>query len=139
MIEKLKLLIYIVDDSEVDLKMMGMYLRSDTFEVKLFTDPDRFKEALNNDVSMVITDIKIGNDYDVYKTVEQIKRDYPGIYVIVVSGYLGIEEYKKLINCHVWHTVEKSSSTQWLDELKLKVELTVPKMLNKRLALTNDY
>lgn len=138
MTDKLKLLIYIVDDSQIDLDLMSHWLRSDTFTIECFTDPDKFKQALNEDVSMVITDIKIGDDYDVYKTVSQIREKHPGIYIIVISGFLNEEIYDKLMDCHVWNAVEKNS-TDWLDKLKLKVELTVPKMLQKRAALSHDY
>lgn len=138
MTDKLKLLIYIVDDSQIDLDLMSHWLRSDTFTIECFTDPDKFKAALNEDVSMVITDIKMGNDYDVYKTVSQIRENHPGIYIIVVSGFLNEEIYDKLMDCHVWNAVEKNS-TDWLDKLKLKVEVTVPKMLKKKAAMSHDY
>lgn len=138
MTDKLKLLIYIVDDSQIDLDLMSHWLRSDTFTIECFTDPDKFKAALNEDVSMVITDIKMGDDYDVYKTVSQIRESHPGIYIIVVSGFLNEEIYDKLMDCHVWNAVEKNS-TDWLDKLKLKVEVTVPKMLKKKAAMSHDY
>lgn len=133
---KLQLLIYILDDIKSDLEMMAMWLRSDTFEIKLFTNPKEFKEALNDDVSMVITDIAMSH-YNVYDTVEQIRKDFPGIYIIVVSGFLDKQTYERLMDCHVWNAVEKG--VDWLENLKLKVNLTVPKMLNKKMALTNDY
>lgn len=132
---KLQLLLYIVDDIKSDLELMAMWLRSETFDIKLFSDPKEFKQALNDDVSMVITDIAMTN-YNVYETVEQIRREYPGIYIIVVSGYLDKEIYERLMDCHVWNAIEKNA-TNWLEKLKLKVELTVPKMLNKKMALTD--
>lgn len=132
---KLQLLLYIVDDVKADLEMMAMWLRSETFDIKLFNDPKEFKQALNDDVSMVITDIAM-NNFDIYDTVEQIRKDFPGIYIIVVSGFLDKEVYARLMDCHVWNAVEKNT-TDWLDKLKLKVELTVPKMLNKKMALTD--
>lgn len=134
---KLQLLIYILDDIKSELELMALWLRSDTFEIKLFTDPKEFKAALNKDVSMVITDIRI-NNYDVYETVEQIKKDLPGIYVIVVAGYLDKDIYERLMDCHVWNAVEKNT-TDWLEKLKLRVNLTVPKMLTKKLALTDEF
>ena len=137
MTDKLRILIYIIDDCQSDIDLMLMYLKSDTYDIHTFTDPDKFKEALNDDVSMVITDIKMHN-YDVYETVAQIRVDYPGIYIIAISGYLSKEIYEKLMDCHVWNAVEKNT-TDWLDKLKLKVELTVPKMLQKKMALSHDY
>lgn len=134
---KLNLLLYIVDDVQSDLELMAMWLRSDTFDIQLFSDAKEFKEALNDDVSMVITDIAM-NNYNVYDTVEQIRKEYPGIYIIVVSGFLDKEIYERLMDCHVWNAVEKNSS-DWLEKLKLKVNLTVPKMLNKKMALTDGY
>lgn len=131
---KLQLLIYILDDVKSDLELMAKWLRSDTFDIRLFTDPKEFKAALNDDVSMVITDIRI-NNYDVYDTVEQIKKDFQGIYVIVVAGFLDKHIYERLMDCHVWNVVEKNT-TDWLEKLKLRVNLTVPKMLTKQLALT---
>lgn len=131
---KLQLLIYILDDIQSELELMAQWLRSDTFEIKLFTDPKEFQEALNDEVSMVITDIRV-NNYDVYETVEQIKKDLPGIYIIVVSGFLDKHIYERLMDCHVWNVVEKNT-TDWLEKLKLRVNLTVPKMLTKKLALT---
>lgn len=132
---KLQLLLYIVDDIKSDLELMAMWLRSETFDIRLFSDPKEFKQALNDDVSMVITDIAMTN-YNVYDTVEQIRREYPGIYIIVVSGFLDKEIYERLMDCHVWNAIEKNA-TNWLEKLKLKVELTVPKMLNKKMALTD--
>lgn len=137
MTDKITILIYILDDSESDIDLMVHCLNSDTYDIQCFTDPDKFSEALNNDVSMVITDIKI-NNYDVYSTVANIRAEYPGIYIIAVSGYLNKEIYEKLMDCHVWNAVEKNS-TDWLDKLKKKVELTVPKILNKKMALSHDY
>lgn len=138
MTSKIQILIYILDDNESDLDLMLHWLNSDTYDIHCFTDPKKFSEALNEDVSMVITDIKIGHDYDVYKTVEKIRATYPGIYIIAISGYLSKEICLKLIDCHVWNAVEKNS-TDWLDKLKEKVELTVPKILNKKMALSRDY
>lgn len=137
MTDKLSILIYIIDDNESDIDLMLMYLKSDTYDIRTFTNPKEFRQALNDDVSMVITDIKI-NNYDVYETVSQIRENYPGIYIIAVSGYLSKEIYEKLMDCHVWNAVEKNA-TDWLDKLKQKVELTVPKMLNKKAAMSHDY
>jgi DNA-binding NtrC family response regulator len=92
---KLKLLIYILDDNQLDLELMSRALHSDTFEIELFTDPDKFKASLNEDVSMVITDIGIPN-FDVCETVERIKQKHEGLYVIVVSGYLDCTMYERL-------------------------------------------
>lgn len=130
---KLKLLIYILDDNQLDLELMSRALHSDTFEIELFTEPDKFKASLNEDVSMVITDIGIPN-FDVCETVERIKQKHEGLYVIVVSGYLDCTMYERLVDCHVWNIVDKNH-IDWLEKLKLKVELTVPKMLNKKRAL----
>lgn len=137
MTDKITILIYILDDSSSDLDLMVRWLNSDTYDIRCFSDPDKFNEALNDDVSMVITDIKIDN-YDVYSTVSKIRADFPGIYIIAVSGFLNKEIYEKLMDCHVWNAVEKNS-TDWLDKLKKKVELTVPKILNKKMALSHDY
>lgn len=130
---KLQLLLYIVDDAPLDLELMDRCLRSDTFDIKLFSSAKEFKEALNNDVSMVITDIGMP-DYDICESVEQIKKDYPGIYIIVVSGYLNEDVYERLMDYHVWNVVNKNAC-DWLEKLRLKVNLTVPKMLNKKRAL----
>lgn len=137
MTDKISILIYILDDSESDIDLMVHCLSSDTYDIQCFTNPEKFSQALNDDVSMVITDIKI-NNYDVYSTVSQIRNEYPGIYIIAVSGYLSKEIYEKLMDCHVWNAVEKNA-TDWLDKLKKKVELTVPKILNKKMALSHDY
>lgn len=135
--EKIQILIYILDDSESDIDLMLTWLNSDTYDICTFTDPLKFSEALNKDVSMVITDIKM-NNYDVYDTVSKIRSEYPGIYIIAISAYLTKEIYEKLMDSHVWNAVEKNS-TDWLDKLKEKVELTVPKILNKKMALSHDY
>lgn len=138
MTDKIQILIYILDDSQSDLDLMVRWLNSDTYDIRCFTDPKEFNNALSTDVSMVITDIKMGDDYDVYSTVTKIRADFPGIYIIAVSGFLNKDIYEKLMDCHVWNAVEKNS-TDWLDKLKKKVELTVPKILNKKMALSHDY
>lgn len=137
MTDKIQILIYILDDSQSDLDLMLLWLNSDTYDVRCFTDPSLFKDALTKDVSMVITDIKM-NNYDVYGTVANIRAEYPGIYIIAISAHLSKEIYEKLMDCHVWNAVEKNA-TDWLDKLKKKVELTVPKILNKKMALSHDY
>lgn len=136
MTDKIQILIYVVDDNEVDLEFIMRYLQSDTFDIKCFTNPIELKDALNEDVSMVITDIKMDN-YDIYISVNEIKDRFPGIYIIAMSGYLSLEIYERLIDCHVWYVVDKNKAG-WLDDLKRKVELTVPKMLNKKMAQHDD-
>jgi DNA-binding NarL/FixJ family response regulator len=132
------ILIYLLDDNLSDLETMTRVLsRTDTFSIKTFYDPDAFKAALSEDVYMVITDIGI-MDYNVFETASAIKRDYPGIYMVVVSGYFDNKIFTRLINeCHVWGIVDKNEQG-WTDNLKSIVDLTVPKMLDKKMALSND-
>ena len=132
------ILILILDDNLSDLEAMTRALsHTDTFSIKTFYDPDEFRAALSDDVYMVITDIGIMN-YNVFDTAIEIKQQYPGVYMIVVSGYFDEKIFTKLINeCHVWGIVNKNEHN-WTDVLKNIVDRTVPKMLDKKMALSND-
>jgi len=138
MTSKIQILIHILDDNIDDLRVMERVLsKSDTFSVKTFYDPDEFINALNDDVYMVITDIGI-TDYNVFDTVISIKKKYSGIYMIVVSGYFDTRIYKRLINeCHVWGIADKNEP-EWPENLREIVELTVPKMLDKKMAMSHE-
>lgn len=138
MTDKIQISILVLDDSLEDLYLIKRELdKTGTFDVQTFYDPEEFKAALNEDTYMVITDIKMSN-YNVFDTVCEIKNTYPGIYVLVMSGYLDTSIIKRLVNeCHVWGIVEKSD-TDWLGQIKSIIDLTVPKMLQKKMAQYDD-
>lgn len=135
---KIQISVLILDDNIDDLKFIKRELdKSGTFDVQTFYNPEEFKAALNEDVYMVITDMKMDN-YNVFDTVCDIKTTYPGIYVVVISGHFSLEIVKRLINeCHIWGVVEKTD-IHWLSQIKEIVDLTVPKMLQKKMAQYDD-
>jgi response regulator RpfG family c-di-GMP phosphodiesterase len=138
MTDKIQILLYILDDNQSDIDQMLRALKSDTFDIYSFKDPNEFTEALNDSVSIVITDIQI-NKYDVYSTVKAIKDRIRGLYVMVVSGFIDKPILKRLINeCHIWCAVEKNDG-DWLTQIKENVEMTVPLILDKKMALSDDY
>jgi DNA-binding NtrC family response regulator len=138
MTSKISISILVLDDNLDDLHLIKRELdKTGTFDVQTFHDPEEFKAALNEETYMVITDVKMDN-YNVFDTVCEIKSTYPGIYVIVISGYFDVAIIKRLVNeCHIWGVIEKIG-LNWLSEIKEIVHLTVPKMLQKKMAQYDD-
>lgn len=137
MTAKIQILVYILDDNLNDLRQMERVLsNTDTFNIKTFYYPQEFLAAITDDVYMIITDVSI-TDYNVFDTIVNIKKKHPGIYIIVVSGYFDVKILMRLINeCHIWGIADKNES-RWPENLREIVELTVPKMLDKKMALAN--
>lgn len=133
----MKVLIYILDDSEADREFIEMAI-GDQFEIASFHNPDTFKANLSNDVNIVITDVRVPG-YDVYETIQYLHDYYPGIYVIVISGYFDDDTYERLFELGVDRTVRKEGNNLiWSKKVAKYVNDLAPKIELKRELLKHD-
>lgn len=127
-----KILINILDDAEADREFIEMALgKNDQLQVTSFFDPKQFKDSLSDDVSLVITDVRIPG-FDVFEMVQYIHDHFPGIYVIVISGYFTDEIYERLFELGVDRVVKKGVGAAWVNSVWKYVNQLLPKILLKK-------
>lgn len=127
-------LIYILDDTEADRELIEMKLRDNAdLDIISFYDPKTFTERLSDDVALVITDIRIPN-YDVFQSIEYIQQHYPGIYLIVISGYFDDGIYERLFELGVDRVVSKTGLS-WMNKVAKYVNDLLPKISQRQKLL----
>lgn len=128
----IKILINVLDDAEADREYIEFVLtKNDQLQIKSFFDPSEFKQSLSDEVSLIITDVRIPG-YDVFEMIQYIHDKYPGIYVIVVSGFFNDDIYEKLFELGVDRVVTKNIGAEWVNKVALYVEQLLPKILLKK-------
>jgi two-component system response regulator YesN len=133
----IKILVKVIDDTEFDRDKLIKRLSESGFDVEGFSNAEDFKVSITKNVNLVITDVKIPH-YDVFETLDFLHSGYPGISIIVISGYFDNNIYKRLIRAGVDDTVEKGYSSKWVDELMERIDILMPRILKKK-ELTDDY
>ena len=120
MTSPIEILVKVVDDAVVDLEFIVDQLNENPiFKVSGYSNPESFKESMNKDVNLVITDVRIPS-YNVYETVEYLRYHFPGIYIIVISAHFTEDILKRLIRCKVDDVVEKDSFN-WVKHLRNEI------------------
>jgi|GEM_PF-4382611 len=126
----LKILIHVLDDDPILLEFIEDTFKNDVYEVKCFSDPNKFKAEFNKSVDLIITDVRLPG-YDVLSTIQTISKINPACYIIVISGFFEKEILMKFIRLRVDDVIEKGPSLDWLSQLKEAVERLKPKLLDK--------
>lgn len=131
-----KILINILDDAESDREFIEMVLgENQELQITSFYDPKLFRESLSDDVSLIITDVRIPG-FDIFEMVKHINDNYPGIYIIVVSGYFTDEIYERLFELGVDRVVKKTVGNEWVNKVWKYVNDLLPKILFKKDAMS---
>jgi len=126
-----KIITYILDDQQHWLDLIkDMLSVDDYFEVAYFAKPDDFFENFSKDIDLVITDVRVPN-YDVLATVETISKINPSCYIIVMSAYFDVNIMKALMRLRVDDVVEKTSSINWIQDLRVAIERLKPRLIEK--------
>lgn len=106
--------ICILDDTEYVLDLLSERLKG--HEVCVFSNPERFLEAINSDIDVIITDLRVAR-YDALKHIRKFKEKNIAVKVIVMSAYFTEEILLSLIDCHVYKAVKKTHELQWFDDV----------------------
>lgn len=135
MTDTIKIIVNVFDDAQPDLDMIIRKINKDErLEAIGYLNPANFKDIIDDSTKIVITDINAPG-FEVFDLIKHIKEDFPGIYIIVASGYFDIGILRKFIRERVWDTVDKNNS-DWIKELKIIIDDLVPKIQLKHEALS---
>jgi len=139
-LQPIRILINVLDDQEWLLELIKDIFHDDqTWIVQTYNKPDSFIAAFNDNVDLVISDIRV-EGYDVVETLRQFAKINPSCYLVVMSAYLD-DMYDTLINeVGVDKTVKKTEDYNWIEVLKKRVEELKPKILDKpKFKIKNDF
>lgn len=90
------ILTFILDDDPSIATFIDKLLNKGSFNIIGFTEPETFKQALNHNVNLVLLDISIpGHEYDIHEMMNYLHEEYPGIYIIIISGHLTLDNVLK--------------------------------------------
>jgi DNA-binding NarL/FixJ family response regulator len=124
----MNIITYILEDAEADRDFIEFVLKDDDrLDITYFYDPISFKENLSDDINIVITDVRIPH-YDVFKTIEYIRDNFPGIYIIVMSGYFDDAIYERLFELGVDRVVKKGTDEKWVRRIAKYINDFLPKI-----------
>lgn len=127
-----QILTFVLDDNpDVQLMIDALLQKEGIYNIKGFTNPDEFKDALSNDVSLVLLDLNIpGHNYNVFELIKYIQDNFTGIHIIVISGYLNEEIKDRLWKAEVFYAVDKNGKS-FPEELKETFSRVMPRVLLK--------
>lgn len=107
--------ILIVDDEENARIGLSKLLSNEGYQVSAVGNGHEALDFLSNaQVSLVITDIKMPQ-MDGLAFLRELNREYPGIDVIMITAYGGVESYLEAMNLGAFEYLNKPIK---LDELK---------------------
>jgi DNA-binding NtrC family response regulator len=89
--------ILVVDDEDIVLESCQAVLEAEGFEVYLVPSADKALGAMKNDVfSLLLIDVKMP-DHDGMYLMQEIKKEWPDIPILVMSGYYTTNTIKDAI------------------------------------------
>lgn len=130
------ILTFVLDDDPIIAEFFNEILNKEgLFNIKGFTNPAEFKQAINKDVNLVLLDINIpGHGYDIFEMIKYLHAEYPGIYIVVISGFLDVKIVLDFVELEVFDIIDKNGLT-FIEKLKGALERVKPKILYKINAL----
>lgn len=132
----IKIITFILDDDPMIVEVFGLLNNPTIFDITYFNNPNEFTAAVNESVHLAILDINIpGYDYDILKTIEYLQTNYPGIYIIVISGMLDVSIMKRFLQLGVFDAVEKGGTVMWISDLEKSLLRVYQKILFKLEAI----
>ncbi len=125
-------LTFILDDDPTVMEFVDRLLNKEgRFKIFGFTDPNNFKAALTRNVNLVLLDINIpGHDYDVEEMITYLHNEFPGIYVIIISGYFTLERAFTYWNMGAFAGVDKNA-LDWQEKLRDALDRVITKIFDK--------
>lgn len=126
----MKILINALDDEEIILEWLKGMFPDDIYDLKLFKDARLFVQAFTRHTDLIITDAKVPG-YDIHKTLSNFRQINKGVFIIIISGYIGTEFLLPLFPLGVNYVIEKNINRDWLEEVKQAVEELIPRMVYK--------
>jgi DNA-binding NtrC family response regulator len=110
--------ILVVDDEEVALKALRRLLEKDGHKVSTFSDPVRALERLRQEpCDLVLSDLCMPH-LDGLEFMAQAKRLWPGLEVILITGYASVPNALKAVSQGAFHYLAKPLDPQ---EVRLQV------------------
>jgi DNA-binding NtrC family response regulator len=126
------------DDPTVEEFFNKFFNIENMYNVQSFNNPNEFKRAITNEVKLVMLDISLPGfmDYNIIEMITYLHKFFPGIYIIIVSGYLDIKNMKDFLRTGVFDVVDKND-TDWQADMKSALDRVNQKILFKANALSN--
>lgn len=135
MTEPLKIVIKLVEDNIADVMAVQDVLRGNTlYDLECFIEASPFLSNLSKDIDLVVTDVRM-NNYDAMDTIKSIRKNFPGIRVIVISAAFTPAIYEQLI----WYRVDgvvRKDGAYWTDRLMEYIEYLTPDMIERKKLLS---
>ncbi len=114
--------VLVVDDEEIARENLELMLRKEGYEVATAANGQQAMEVLSNlDVDVVVTDLKM-EAMDGIQLLESIRANWPGVQVIMVTGYATVATAVEAMQKGADHYLSKPIS---LDELRAVVRQAV--------------
>lgn len=131
-----QILTFVLDDNpDVQVIINALLKKEGLYNIKGFTNPDEFKGALNNEVSLVLLDLNIpGHNYDVFELIKYIHATFTGIHIIVISGYLNEKIKDDLWRAEVFYAIDKNGNS-FEKQLTETLDRVMPRILLKLNAI----
>lgn len=127
-----RIIINVLDDDEMILEFIKNIFSDDPiYNVSTFYNQEDFKKAFNENVDLIITDVKVPR-YDFINSLKEFVEINPGCYIIVISGFVDNKEFLlPLFPLGVQYVIEKTSNIEWYNEIRKAVDALKPKMLKR--------
>lgn len=125
----IKIIVNVLDDEQWILDEIKNMFDSNIFTINTYTQAKNFTQAFNDDVYLVITDVRV-NGYDVVESLQSFRKNNSGVWLIVMSAYLDNIWIELVNKCHIDYAVQKNS-TNWLQVLESYISELIPKIKHK--------
>jgi CheY-like chemotaxis protein len=114
-----KLHIMVVDDDEFNSIIIKKFLEKNFPKIFLVSDPSQAKQALEkNSIHFIFTDIHMdGNKESGIELLHFVKKNYPGIIVVAITGYALYNDREKYLAIGFDEYVKKPYEREQLIEL----------------------
>lgn len=113
-----KPLVYIIDDDAGMASMLKDFLTGLQFEVRAFVSAQEAFTQLNEDVQLVITDLRMPG-MDGMSFIDQAKRRFPGLPIILITAFGSLENAIEATKKGAFHFITKPLK---LTELQVYIE-----------------
>lgn len=124
--------ILLLDDAEADREfLVGKLSENEQLSIREFYNGNEFRKAISDDTRLIITDVCVPG-YDVFETIDYTHINFPGVYIIVISGHFDDYIYERLFEFGVDRVVKKGTNEMWINKVIKYVDQLLPKIIQKQ-------